>query len=84
MKGATSLIINLDPDPDIFQSTLPVKGATVIDNKYVYQVNAFQSTLPVKGATFNSAHCINDLNISIHAPCEGSDKSMDIQVMILN
>ena len=55
-----------------FQSTLPVKGATVLK---VYNVSGttFQSTLPVKGATTASAGGIAELDISIHAPREGSD-----------
>ena len=56
----------------IFQSTLPVRGATVF--YYLIQTSiGFQSTLPVRGATLISnvvAYCIS---ISIHAPRAGSD-----------
>ena len=58
----------------IFQSTLPVRGATlcIIDFGNVY---LFQSTLPVRGAT--SAIRTRDRQmdrISIHAPRAGSDR----------
>ena len=39
-----------DIPPNAFQSTLPVKGATLRDSGEV-SFKAFQSTLPVKGAT---------------------------------
>jgi len=35
----------------MFQSTLPVKGATVGNRILIAQDSQFQSTLPVKGAT---------------------------------
>ena len=58
----------------VFQSTLPVKGATTGYIMASESLLIFQSTLPVKGAT-----CGSRLNragwrdISIHAPREGSD-----------
>ncbi len=36
--------------PSVFQSTLPVRGATKLPNAYV-TADKFQSTLPVRGAT---------------------------------
>ena len=33
----------------------------------------FQSTLPARGATFPAAPIVRSLQISIHAPCTGSD-----------
>ena len=38
----------------IFQSTLPVRGATEISANYI-KLGGFQSTLPVRGATAKTA-----------------------------
>ena len=56
-----------------FQSTLPVKGATMMFVS-IRSLAIFQSTLPVKGATqlFYADGWGNF--ISIHAPREGSDR----------
>ena len=56
----------------IFQSTLPVRGATQRD-ELVELAREFQSTLPVRGATFVLDLLPEMREISIHAPCEGSD-----------
>ena len=56
----------------IFQSTLPVRGATYISFLSVHQFG-FQSTLPVRGATDGAEGGEGSGNISIHAPREGSD-----------
>ncbi len=56
----------------LFQSTLPMKGATVAkypNNKYW----KFQSTLPMKGATPPPNSNKLGTLVSIHAPNEGSD-----------
>ena len=58
---------------DIFQSTLPVRGATSL-GKVFPCVDVFQSTLPVRGATQRAATEHNDEYISIHAPRAGSDQ----------
>ena len=50
MKGATSSIVAAFSRPVVFQSTLPMKGAT-IDNILSHRHLSFQSTLPMKGAT---------------------------------
>ena len=56
----------------IFQSTLPVWGATEkIDQLDIY--DEFQSTLPVWGATVPAINGALKLSISIHAPRVGSD-----------
>ena len=55
-----------------FQSTLPVKGATV-KLGMLFMIPIFQSTLPVKGATEGESAPPSFYDISIHAPCEGSD-----------
>ena len=59
----------------VFQSTLPVRGATPFhsgDNT----ASLFQSTLPVRGATLPPDKIQLMKEISIHAPREGSDKSL--------
>ena len=58
-----------------FQSTLPMRGATVM-RRCFYERIKFQSTLPMRGATVNRNHDkIPDKMISIHAPHAGSDNS---------
>ena len=56
----------------IFQSTLPIRGATISD-KYGSPVLIFQSTLPIRGATSRFAPSRYVPSISIHAPHTGSD-----------
>ena len=56
----------------VFQSTLPVWGAT-LDVQGVRRTLLFQSTLPVWGATGPPAVKYTSLVISIHAPRVGSD-----------
>ena len=57
---------------NVFQSTLPVKGATSL---FIIRGSAspFQSTLPVKGATAEAQRQMVMEIVSIHAPREGSD-----------
>ena len=55
-----------------FQSTLPVRGATVRIQWRIVR-NLFQSTLPVRGATISSGRSMSRVWISIHAPRAGSD-----------
>ena len=57
---------------NLFQSTLPVRGAT---KKIIadYLETEFQSTLPVRGATWIWAVQVPGIHISIHAPRAGSD-----------
>ena len=61
-----------DHRPKRFQSTLPVRGATVAFLAGVDFLE-FQSTLPVRGATPHGTPGRAGRNISIHAPREGSD-----------
>ena len=56
----------------LFQSTLPVKGATYWRSSKS-AVCKFQSTLPVKGATAPPTAMTSFRFVSIHAPGEGSD-----------
>ena len=57
----------------IFQSTLPVRGATR-PKIILSRLLTFQSTLPVRGATIPGGNQHIDHKISIHAPREGSDQ----------
>ncbi len=59
---------------DLFQSTLPVGGATWAAYGNSAELR-FQSTLPVGGATRFLVAAIGCYTISIHAPRGGSDSS---------
>ncbi len=61
----------------LFQSTLPVGGATPLSGSNLRR-SIFQSTLPVGGATFCAGRCRAGRRISIHAPRGGSDRA-DLQ-----
>ena len=65
-------MILTDPPYKIFQSTLPVRGATTSEGLAIYNV-LFQSTLPVRGATEDGHRRSLTDWISIHAPRAGSD-----------
>ena len=68
--------------PYVFQSTLPVWGATSMLS-LLYHSSVFQSTLPVWGATYDSGVTWWKHGISIHAPRVGSDQSVgDVQARI--
>ena len=56
----------------LFQSTRPVRGATLIIQDAI-QGSIFQSTRPVRGATFHAVAHALPLGISIHAPRAGRD-----------
>ena len=58
---------------NIFQSTLPVRGATFA-NHGADELDKFQSTLPVRGATKTCGKPCGKPVISIHAPRAGSDE----------
>ena len=58
--------------PSLFQSTLPVWGATIRYKKHKAH-RVFQSTLPVWGATKSPGNAGRMEGISIHAPRVGSD-----------
>jgi len=59
----------------LFQSTLPIRGATSMQIHKRYDLGTFQSTLPIRGATsrWRTGPSPN-LAISIHAPHTGSDR----------
>ena len=56
----------------IFQSTLPLRGATLSCSRF-HSPFLFQSTLPLRGATLLHNDCRHPRYISIHAPLAGSD-----------
>ena len=57
----------------IFQSTHPVRGATIAPVIRPIKLFVFQSTHPVRGATFGLNRFMAQIMISIHAPREGCD-----------
>ena len=59
-----------------FQSTLPLRGATVARPSMTCSAFIFQSTLPLRGATTANDALALDNNISIHTPLAGSDPAM--------
>ena len=72
MKAATSFFDDIQPEFP-FQSTPPVKAATVAFSPAVNYRNKFQSTPPVKAAT-NKDNSVDKIRcISIHAAREGGD-----------
>ena len=73
MRGATTWTGEGQLAYQIFQSTLPVRGATMTIPPSPWLPTAFQSTLPVRGATAMVAAGIFHRAISIHAPRAGSD-----------
>ena len=58
---------------EIFQSTLPARGATSSRPVHVAE-EIFQSTLPARGATLSGRPDLIPSQISIHTPREGSDR----------
>ena len=61
-------------DPEKFQSTHPVRGATTTSKPTFTLKVKFQSTHPVRGATKPDGDVQFYLLISIHAPREGCDQ----------
>ena len=57
----------------LFQSTLPLRGATIIAGR-INDLLKFQSTLPLRGATPGLVRVGAPGLISIHTPLAGSDK----------
>ena len=72
MRGATALT-KISPVSALFQSTRPMRGATVTCDCGFAPVGKFQSTRPMRGAT-NHLHLLRvAYTISIHAPHAGRD-----------
>ena len=60
---------------NVFQSTLPARGATAAQADAIYDAGIFQSTLPARGATESAIIPDDFREISIHTPREGSDEA---------
>ena len=73
VKGVTALW------DTVFQSTLPLRGATGLYETEGDIILKFQSTLPLRGATAGFGADGAVLRISIHTPLAGSDNPKDRQ-----
>ena len=62
------------PSSTVFQSTPPVKAATICPLRVYNKGMKFQSTPPVKAATMRSSCHFRIYAISIHAAREGGDR----------
>ena len=62
-------------EADEFQSTLPLRGATLPRCSPV-DASKFQSTLPLRGATRRKIFGAYLVRISIHTPLAGSDSNL--------
>ena len=72
--GERRCAMSLQSRHAVFQSTLPVWGATTTLSPLRLDFAVFQSTLPVWGATLKAVKSsIPPISISIHAPRVGSD-----------
>ena len=56
----------------VFQSTRPMRGATIVSN-FVGSTMRFQSTRPMRGATLSRRIRVQTFQVSIHAPRAGRD-----------
>ena len=74
-EGSDSCLPMLSQLNAKFLSTLPARGATPLARSCVIFAIIFLSTLPARGATKVPLLCLPRMNISIHAPREGSDDS---------
>ena len=52
-----------------FQSTLPLRGATLCGMPIDYAAEKFQSTLPLRGATWLASPARPESNFNPHSPC---------------
>ena len=71
--GSDYNVRNVNTSGALFQSTLPVRGATFWTIAGTPELTLFQSTLPVRGATVEGGEKYYIRKISIHAPRAGSD-----------
>ena len=63
---------------DVFQSTRPLRGATIVDGLRDDDKDKFQSTCPVRGTTFDLEPAKGHSGISIHVPRTGHDAGVQI------
>ena len=75
LTGSDALRFTPAKGRGIFQSTLPLRGATLCLLTQLAHSLLFQSTLPLRGATFSDRSRLTISKISIHAPLTGSDHS---------
>ena len=66
---------------DLFQSTLPVKGATIFRTKFQI-IHVISIHAPREGSDNNVTINLVTQGISIHAPREGSDNTTYSAVLI--
>ena len=74
LHGERPICISFPICSAVFQSTLPARGATPPPSTSCYYQPVFQSTLPARGATEVAITRGWLMEISIHAPCTGSDR----------
>ena len=63
----------------VFQSALPLRGATRPCNLTAWSYSEFQSALPLRGATVSVVETLSPNFISIRAPLAGSDNIQDAE-----
>ena len=73
LAGCDDLGPVLAQNKQVFQSTHPLRGATLPEVNHKDQNTIFQSTHPLRGATRRGAGKGNGRKISIHAPLAGCD-----------
>ena len=76
-EGSDFSFINQNPGRVLFQSTLPVRGATGAETAFVY-IAGFQSTLPVRGATCCQTQRAIDGVFQSTLPVRGATLTMGI------
>ena len=79
--GERQVLAGEEDGPDVFQSTLPLRGATYPRRHTPIKVE-FQSTLPLRGATAEVYKSMQETIISIHAPLAGSDPDFAYMTMV--
>ena len=72
MKGATSSVFMVTPFGKQFQSTLPMKGATLLGALIVKRI-IVSIHAPNEGSDRTKRNADGRQSVSIHAPNEGSD-----------
>ena len=72
LAGSDDTLTTSKPAFELFQSTLPLRGATSDRYEDIIDIK-FQSTLPLRGATYARGYHAGNLGISIHTPLAGSD-----------
>ena len=71
--GSDAFAVIWEEVEEVFQPTLPARGATHLPLALGHADFPFQPTLPARGATTPQAHPFRRKQISTHAPRTGSD-----------